>query len=89
MKVERSLLNRVFNNQITLHRHSEIALCVELLHVHIKTSETESLDNRLEWLSLDKVLRISKQQRGSENLRQTDRQIVGVFFGEEKILLKL
>ena len=52
IKIERSLPNRVFNNQITLHCHSKIVFCIE--HVYIKTSEKESLDNRLEWMSLDK-----------------------------------
>ena len=36
--------------------------------------ETESLNNRLEWMSIDK-LRILKQQGSSENLRHTDQKL--------------
>ena len=36
--------------------------CIEQWCVHMKTSETKSLDNRLEWVSLDgKVFQNSKQ----------------------------
>ena len=36
-----------------LHWHSKIVFCVGPGRVHIKTSETKSLDNKLEWMSLD------------------------------------